>query len=363
MMRTTILRLCGQDSGGPSEVVSQLRPRMRAPISPPLARKPGGSVVGIMAGGISGAVSLKRSSLGAAWRTARSDRPLPVVVSRRLLCQRIGGLPPDRMAGRRTPFCLQDECISLHGRAEMARKAAMDDPNEHSRRNIVLLSDGTGNSAGKLLKTNVWRLYQALDLSEGGTGTPQIACYNDGVGTSSFKPLALLGGAFGWGLKRNILHLYEFLCRNYRPGDRIYLFGFSRGAFTVRILAGLILTQGLVRCSEEQLPHYARQAYRAYRADRYKEIKLVGVMRGVRNAGVKAARWIGNLADRASGRRPDDSIRYEPINAIELIGVWDTVAAYGTPFRELTRGIDRWVWPLSMPDQTLLAGVKIARQA
>ena len=239
----------------------------------------------------------------------------------------------------------------------------MDDPNEHSRRNIVLLSDGTGNSAGKLLKTNVWRLYQALDLSEGGTGTPQIACYNDGVGTSSFKPLALLGGAFGWGLKRNILHLYEFLCRNYRPGDRIYLFGFSRGAFTVRILAGLILTQGLVRCSEEQLPHYARQAYRAYRADRYKEIKLVGVMRGVRNAGVKAARWIGNLADRASGRRPDDSIRYEPINAIELIGVWDTVAAYGTPFRELTRGIDRWVWPLSMPDQTLLAGVKIARQA
>jgi uncharacterized protein (DUF2235 family) len=239
----------------------------------------------------------------------------------------------------------------------------MDDPNEHSRRNIVLLSDGTGNSAGKLLKTNVWRLYQALDLSEGGGETPQIACYNDGVGTSSFKPLALLGGAFGWGLKRNILHLYEFLCRNYRPGDRIYLFGFSRGAFTVRILAGLILTQGLVRCSEEELPHHARQTYRAYRADRYNEIKLVGFMRGVRNAVIKATRWIGKLTGRAGGRRPDDAIRREPIDTIELIGVWDTVAAYGTPFRELTRGIDRWVWPLSMPDQTLLAGVKAARQA
>ena len=61
-------------------------------------------------------------------------------------------------------------------------------------RNIVLLSDGTGNSAGKLFKTNVWRAYQALDLS----GADQLAHYDDGVGTSSFKPLAIIGGAFGW---------------------------------------------------------------------------------------------------------------------------------------------------------------------
>ena len=83
-------------------------------------------------------------------------------------------------------------------------------------KNIILLSDGTGNSAGKLLKTNVWRLYQALDLSSPPKpGQPrQIACYDDGVGTSAFMPLALLGGAFGWGLKRNVLDLYTFLCRN-----------------------------------------------------------------------------------------------------------------------------------------------------
>ena len=115
-------------------------------------------------------------------------------------------------------------------------------------KNIVLLSDGTGNSAAKLFKTNVWRLYQALDLSR---PEKQIAFYNDGVGTSSFKPLAILGGAFGWGLKRNIIDIYAFLCRNYEPGDRIYCFGFSRGAFTVRVLAGLIHREGLVRAGSE----------------------------------------------------------------------------------------------------------------
>ncbi len=105
---------------------------------------------------------------------------------------------------------------------------------------IVLLSDGTGNSSAKLFKTNVWRLYQSLDMDTDSNGVRQIACYNDGVGTSAFKPLALLGGAFGWGLKRNVLHLYDFLCQQWEPGDQIYIFGFSRGAFTGRVLAGLI---------------------------------------------------------------------------------------------------------------------------
>src|SRR5687768_15235221 len=73
-----------------------------------------------------------------------------------------------------------------------------------SSKNIVLLSDGTGNSSAKLMKTNVWRMYEALDLTTG----EQIACYDNGVGTSSFKPLAVLGGGLGWGLKRNVRHLY-----------------------------------------------------------------------------------------------------------------------------------------------------------
>ena len=72
-------------------------------------------------------------------------------------------------------------------------------------RNIVLLSDGTGNSAAKVWRTNVWRTFEALDLS----GNDQVAFYDDGVGTSTFKPWAILGGAFGFGLKRNVIDIYK----------------------------------------------------------------------------------------------------------------------------------------------------------
>src|SRR5262245_63358785 len=109
-------------------------------------------------------------------------------------------------------------------------------------KNIVLLSDGTGNSAAKIFKTNVWRVYQALDLSNAS----QIAFYDDGVGTSAFKPLALLAGALGWGLKRNIIAIYMFLCINYKRGDRIFGFGFSCGAFTIRVLFKFIFIKGII---------------------------------------------------------------------------------------------------------------------
>ncbi len=77
---------------------------------------------------------------------------------------------------------------------------------------LIVLSDGTGNSAAKLFKTNVWKLYEALDLTPSGD---QIAAYDDGVGTSRFKPWAMLTGAFGFGLKRNVLKMYVFLSRHY----------------------------------------------------------------------------------------------------------------------------------------------------
>ena len=137
---------------------------------------------------------------------------------------------------------------------------------------LVVFSDGTGNSAAKLQKTNVWRLYRALDLAAPTAAlaaageTAQIALYDDGVGTSEFRPRALLGGVFGYGLKRNVLDLYKFLCRNYRPGDRIYAFGFSRGAFTIRVLMGLVLRVGLLKHDDEaSLQSDAPFAYRKYR--------------------------------------------------------------------------------------------------
>src|SRR5258707_15777966 len=108
-------------------------------------------------------------------------------------------------------------------------------------RNIVLLSDGTGNSAAKVWRTNVWRTFEALDLS----GNDQVALYDDGVGTSSFKPMAILGGTFGLGLRRNVIALYKFACRNYQtPGRELYRFGFSLGSFAIRIVMGLFDSPG-----------------------------------------------------------------------------------------------------------------------
>ena len=116
-------------------------------------------------------------------------------------------------------------------------------------KNIVLCSDGTGNTANKGRGTNVWKIFEAVDLNGHKSDRSlrrQVAFYGDGVGTERFKLLKLISGAFGFGLRRNVKQLYTELCRAYAPGDEIYLFGFSRGAFTVRTLAGLIEQCGII---------------------------------------------------------------------------------------------------------------------
>ncbi|HEX2552352.1 MAG TPA: DUF2235 domain-containing protein [Microvirga sp.] len=188
-------------------------------------------------------------------------------------------------------------------------------------KNIVLFSDGTGNSSGKLFRTNVWRLYQALDLThpadaQAAAGeTPQIAYYDDGVGTSSFKPIAILGGVFGVGLKRNVLDLYVFLCRNYEPGDRIYAFGFSRGAFTIRMLIGLVVTEGILGCTtEESLRRHAVDAYRSYRVCYNPHGWLVRPVRALRDAAVRIWR-------RRRGQPLYEEIEKQPVESVEFVGV------------------------------------------
>ncbi|MGH8640209.1 MAG: DUF2235 domain-containing protein, partial [Burkholderiales bacterium] len=238
-------------------------------------------------------------------------------------------------------------------------------------KNIVLLSDGTGNSAGKLFRTNVWRLYQALDLSQTGPdGRPtQIAYYDDGVGTSAFKPLALLGGAFGWGLKRNVLDLYTFLCRNYQHEyfdangrlvldkgkpvrDSIRAFGFSRGAFTIRVLTGLINSQGLVKAeSEEELRHLAAQAFREYR-------RTYKTATGVEKVARTARDYLMKPLPKAVPTRTIPPLEIK----IQFLGLWDTVAAYSLPIDELTRAWG-WVFPLSVPDRELCGNVERACHA
>ncbi|MGZ9072993.1 MAG: DUF2235 domain-containing protein [Rhodoplanes sp.] len=204
-------------------------------------------------------------------------------------------------------------------------------------RNIVLLSDGTGNSAAKVWRTNVWRTFEALDLSN----NDQVAFYDDGVGTSSFKPIAVIGGAFGYGLKRNVIDIYKFACRNCRDDDdRIYGFGFSRGAFTIRVVIGLILNQGLVSVQDEaELDRKAHAAYRQYRRERYHTVFHIEYI----------FRWFRDLFlpkdyDKADSR---------PVEKIRFVGVWDTVAAYGAPLDEMTRGISKYIWPLELPNHAL----------
>jgi len=229
---------------------------------------------------------------------------------------------------------------------------------------IILLSDGTGNSASKVWRTNVWRVFESLDLSS----SDQVAFYDDGVGTSSFKPLAIIGGAFGYGLKRNVLDLYKFVCRNYRTAaeneneygktapkgtkfenDEIYGFGFSRGAFTMRIVVGLIADQGLVRYStESELEDKARAAYRAYRAKHFHSIfRFEDIFRAIRSIFVPSSH---NEMER-------------PVENIRFLGLWDTVAAYGLPVDEWTRGISKWIWPLELPGRKLVSKVDRACHA
>jgi len=203
-------------------------------------------------------------------------------------------------------------------------------------RKIILLSDGTGNSAAKVWRTNVWRTFEAIDLA----GSDQVAFYDDGVGTSSFKPLAILGGAFGFGLKRNVIDIYKFACRNWRDdGDELFGFGFSRGAFTIRVAMGLILNQGLVSAeSERELDRKAHAAYRAYRRERYHTFwHIEKPLRALRDK-------LLPRYDKADNRA---------ISRIRFIGVWDTVAAYGLPMDEMTRGVSRWIWPLELPNHRL----------
>ena len=232
-------------------------------------------------------------------------------------------------------------------------------------RNLIVLSDGTGNSASKAFKTNVWRLYQALNLRDG----KQVAVFGDGVGTSSITLLRIIGLALGVGVKRNVLNLYKFLCHNYwreekdgrTESDRIWMFGFSRGAFTIRVLAGLVHSEGLVTFdTEADLERNALAAYRAFRKKAFPAkswwVFWVPVGRWVRDVLI-------SLWQPITGGVPYEHVARRENIEIHFVGVWDTVAAYGLPIDELTIAVDKWVWPMKFEDTSLLERVRHARHA
>jgi len=210
-------------------------------------------------------------------------------------------------------------------------------------KNIVICSDGTGNSALKGRGTNVFKTYEAVDLN-GHLKDPekcqQIAFYDDGVGTEKLKPLRLIGGAFGWGLARNVRQHYAELCRVYEPGDQIFLFGFSRGAFTVRTLAGLIVDCGILRKewrNDFVLKRWVRKTYEAHR-HHYKTLvgtflRMIG-LRSLPEEGVKKLR--------------EKTPFHHPVE-IRFIGVWDTVDAVGFPVAGAARFWNRFIHQYKFP--------------
>jgi uncharacterized protein (DUF2235 family) len=169
-------------------------------------------------------------------------------------------------------------------------------------RRLVLLFDGTWNKPES--NTNVERLRQLIAPRD-DAGNAQLVNYIPGVGVKR-GITHLLGGAFGYGLSDNVLDGYRWLCETWQPGDLLYLFGFSRGAYTARSLGGLIRKCGLLRRGADGSLAKAdlSAAYDFYRDTRSKPDDPLAVT-----------------------FRADHAIGID----IHFIGVWDTVGSLGIP--------------------------------
>src|ERR671932_2296063 len=125
---------------------------------------------------------------------------------------------------------------------------------------LIVCCDGTWQKLTSPCPTNVVKIAQAIKPFANDE-TPQVLYYEQGVGTED-EADKIFGGAFGRGIDDHIQDAYRFLCLNYVEGDEIYLFGFSRGAYTVRSLAGLIYCSGLLSHKNIRKTSEAYQLYR-----------------------------------------------------------------------------------------------------
>jgi hypothetical protein len=172
---------------------------------------------------------------------------------------------------------------------------------------LVICCDGTWNRPDAKHVTNIEKIARTVqtDLARTG-GVQQLVLYLSGVGGAGYHTDRLLGGAFGLGLFHNVLAGYRFLSLNYEPGDEIYVFGFSRGAYTARSLAGMVSKVGLLTrraLVQEKLPEAV---------ERYKGVDPEGGKKGASNEEFKR-----------DFCHPDTPIHF--------IGVFDTVGALGVP--------------------------------
>jgi uncharacterized protein (DUF2235 family) len=208
-------------------------------------------------------------------------------------------------------------------------------------RNIIILCDGTGNEISENI-SNVLKLYRCLRKTE-KTQPRQLVFYDPGVGTlerpdpwhklkQDFN--AILGLATGYGLDDNVLAAYAFLVHTYQTGDQIYLFGFSRGAYTVRVLAGLIHKVGLITPEQVNLAGSGLIAYKQFSSDEAPKLR----------AKFKSAIDAVAAEDKLPQTAFDNAAQFARITSsrwptIRFVGVWDTVASVIVP------RADRFYWP------------------
>ena len=189
-----------------------------------------------------------------------------------------------------------------------------------ARKRIAVCLDGTWNVEDD--NTNVWRL-KSLCAAQGSDGVEQVIYYSVGVGTSYGE--RILGGMIGYHLDHEITQAYEWLIDRFEPDDEIFIFGFSRGAYTARSLAGFIAKCGLLIPGA---PLGVKQLYNRYRQG--SEERTI---------------WQLN-ADREAGKSHDLSteeqwmLKHSMRVPIKLVGVWDTVGALGVPAFHIS-GISR----------------------
>lgn len=229
-------------------------------------------------------------------------------------------------------------------------------------KNIIVLSDGTAQEGGKGHDSNVYKLMRMLeDRTE-----RQIVFYDQGIGTDSHKITGNLAGA---GFSENLLQCYQFIYENYKAGDKIYLFGFSRGAATVRSLANFIHYFGILPKSRPELIERAYKLYKMGREESENEIadEEKGFLAEQVAEIMEASPLTDALPRGASLNKKAEKFVHEHPNqwvSIEFLGVWDTVPALGAPGAI----IDTFVnyipgWKHRYHDFTLHPSVKNAYQA
>jgi len=220
--------------------------------------------------------------------------------------------------------------------------------------NIIFLADGTWNGPGQPddepQTTNVFKLFGLLDGDDsvesialakeqermlvGSTGVKQVAKYLHGVGDSTNPILRVLGGTFGTGVIARIVRGYTFISRNWSEGDKIFIVGFSRGAYTARSLAGLIAGQGLLSkedCQDkEQAYRYGAAVWAQNREARDEPHSLKELLGSVMSS---LPSFLDPLSVRAA--KPLHPLRRADV---DCVAVWDTVGALGIPLYD---GTDR----------------------